>query len=124
MYSITKEFTFDSAHYLRNYAGKCANMHGHTYRVIVTIEGDRLDPLGMLVDFSTVKGLVTHPFDHLLLNEVEPFTEINPTAEHMASTIFYIIDNYCSTLDNDPICKSVLIWETPTSSAKYERKSE
>ena len=85
---ITKEFTFDMAHALHGYSGKCANIHGHTYHLTVTVIGKPVtresDPnLGMVIDFSILKKIVKEEviniFDHaLVLKETDPLVvEIN-----------------------------------------------
>ena len=90
MYEITVVEHFCAAHFLRGYGGKCESMHGHNYRVELTIGGSELDKVGMLYDFVLVrKELETflEGWDHKVLNEVETFGEINPTAENIAREI-------------------------------------
>jgi 6-pyruvoyltetrahydropterin/6-carboxytetrahydropterin synthase len=119
-YIISKEFTVDSCHYLRNYKGKCANLHGHTYKIVVEIEGDTLDELGMLYDFGNIKSLISNIFDHQCINDIKPFdAAINPTAENMTKFIFDLVDSVLEQTSNKPRCRSVIVWETPTSWAKY-----
>jgi len=84
MFEVSVEQTFAAGHALRNYKGKCENVHGHNFRVQVTIQGERLDETGMLVDFIDVKTLmraVIERLDHQFLNDVAPFDEKNPSAE-------------------------------------------
>lgn len=88
--TITQDFS--AAHQLRNYGGKCENMHGHNFGVEVAVEGDRLDDkIHYLVDFKEIKRLtraVLDRLDHKHLNEVECFTEINPSSENLAMFIY------------------------------------
>ncbi len=87
MFEVTVEAGFSSGHYLRNYKGKCENPHGHNYRVLVTLEGAELDEAGLLLDFKLLKHLlrpVVDALDHRMINEIEPFTELNPSAENLA----------------------------------------
>src|SRR5487761_1680151 len=87
MFEVSVEQTFAAGHALRNYKGKCENVHGHNFRVQVTIDGDRLDETGLLVDFIDVKNLmqaVIGRLDHQFLNEVAPFDVTNPSAENIA----------------------------------------
>ncbi len=77
MFEVTVEQTFAAGHALRNYKGKCENVHGHNFKVQVRIEGQRLDESGMLVDFIDVKTVmrkVIERLDHQFLNEVPPLT--------------------------------------------------
>ena len=84
MYELTVEREFSAAHYLREYDGDCARMHGHNYRVQITVCGEQLDEAGMLLDFGDLKRVVREqvvdPLDHRDLNEILP----TPTAECLA----------------------------------------
>lgn len=91
MYEVTVEQAFSSAHSLRGYPGKCANVHGHNYKVEITVAGESLDALGMLLEFEIIKKAVApwiDQFDHGFLNEIPPFDVVNPTAENLAK-FFY-----------------------------------
>jgi 6-pyruvoyltetrahydropterin/6-carboxytetrahydropterin synthase len=87
MIKLTREFKFDAAHFLTKYHGKCEHMHGHTYRLWVTIEGE-IQENGMLLDHGFLKKIVKEQiinrFDHRLLND----TFENPTAEIIAKYIW------------------------------------
>ncbi|WP_285908058.1 6-carboxytetrahydropterin synthase QueD [Pseudodesulfovibrio pelocollis] len=88
--TITRDFS--ASHQLRNYGGKCEHMHGHNFGVEVVVEGDRLDDnVHYLMDFKELKGLtsaVLDRLDHKHLNEVECFTELNPSSENLAMFIY------------------------------------
>ncbi len=87
MFEVTVEQAFSAAHSLRGYPGKCANVHGHNYKVEITVEGETLDALGMLLEFEVIKKAVApwiDKFDHAFLNEIPPFDTVNPTAENLA----------------------------------------
>ena len=88
--TITQDFS--ASHQLRNYGGKCENMHGHNFGVEVAVEGDKLDEkVQYLVDFKEIKRRtkdVLEKLDHKHINEVEPFTEINPSSENLAMFIY------------------------------------
>ena len=91
MFQVCIQEHFDAAHFLRNYQGDCANLHGHRWMITVCVEGSRLDELGILLDFSEIKQSlrrILKPFDHCLLNDLPSFAEINPTAENLAKMIF------------------------------------
>src|SRR5208282_5000062 len=91
MFEVTIEESFAAGHALRNYHGRCENVHGHNYRCHVTIVGDRLDEIGLLVDFVALKKIVhavLDRMDHQWLNDLPPFDAINPSAENMAKHIY------------------------------------
>ncbi len=91
MFEVTVQDTFSSGHYLRNYKGKCENPHGHNYRVRVTLHGAELDKAGLLLDFKDLKQVmkpVVDYLDHQMMNDIEPFTVLNPTAENLAKYFF------------------------------------
>lgn len=121
MFEVSVEQTFAAGHALRNYRGKCENVHGHNYRVLVTIEGPELDSIGLLVDFVHVKKLinaVVDRLDHQFINDLPPFDTINPSAENMAR---YFYDEISKGLGADVPLRigQVKIWETDTASATY-----
>ena len=111
---------FDSAHYLREYPGKCKNMHGHTWYIEVVIKGKHLDNAGILIDFSDLKEIVRdliRPFDHQLLNEIAPFDKVNPSSENLAKYFYYEMKK---TLSDMPISLvRVTVSESPTTAASY-----
>jgi 6-pyruvoyltetrahydropterin/6-carboxytetrahydropterin synthase len=121
MFEVSVEQTFAAGHALRNYKGKCENVHGHNYRVRITVQGDQLDSTGLLVDFLDVKSLIggiVDYLDHQFINDLPPFDELNPSAENIAK---YFYDRVSGGLKNEvPIRVSeVKVWETDTSSAVY-----
>jgi len=121
MFEVSVEQTFAAGHALRNYKGKCENVHVHNYRVRITVQGDQLDSTGLLVDFLDVKSLiggVVDYLDHQFINDLPPFDELNPSAENIAK---YFYDRVSGGLRNEvPVRVSeVKVWETDTSSAVY-----
>lgn len=116
---ITKMFTFDSAHRLEEYEGKCCHLHGHTYKLEVTVKGE-VDTSGMVFDFSVLKAVVNEQvlihLDHKYLNEVFDF---NPTSENITVWIFERIDE--SLQDYPCSLESLKLWETATSYAELRR---
>ena len=121
MFEVTIEETFAAGHALRNYHGKCENVHGHNYRCQVTIEGEQLDSIGLLVDFVELKRVVhsvLDRMDHQWLNEFPPFDAINPSAENMAKYIYQEVHAGLQTKEGVCIA-SVKLWETDTCSAVY-----
>jgi 6-pyruvoyltetrahydropterin/6-carboxytetrahydropterin synthase len=121
MFEVTIEETFAAGHALRNYRGKCENVHGHNYRCQVTFSGEQLDEIGLLVDFVELKKAVhsvLDRMDHQWLNEFPPFDKINPSAENMAKFIYDEV-NAALPLKNGARLSAVRLWETDTASAIY-----
>jgi 6-pyruvoyltetrahydropterin/6-carboxytetrahydropterin synthase len=122
MFEVAVEQSFASAHALRNYKGRCENVHGHNWKVRVVIEGEKLDGTGMLVDFLDVKSLlgeILDGIDHQFLNEIPPFDSINPSAENIAE---YFYQQMTGKLAETPVpvrIREVKIWETEIQSATY-----
>ncbi len=120
MYEVTIETHFSAAHRLRQYDGECERLHGHNWKVKISVTSEKLDELGMVMDFRELKektSVVMDGFDHWYLNEVPPFTELNPTTENIAK---YTFDELSKTINTDSIRVSkVIIWESPTCCASY-----
>lgn len=113
---LIKEFEFDAAHNLVNYHGKCEKLHGHTYKLVVKLEGEP-DEEGMIFDFVELKNLVNEKiikeFDHTYLNDIIP----QPTAENIA---IYTWDKLKTHIDRDNSkLYEVQVWETKTSGIVY-----
>jgi 6-pyruvoyltetrahydropterin/6-carboxytetrahydropterin synthase len=122
MFEVSVDQTFAAGHALRNYKGRCENVHGHNFRVQVTIEGERLDDTGMLVDFLDVKKSmqeVIERLDHQFLNDIPPFDVKNPSAENIAEHFY---ETMSRDLDKNPVAiriREVKVWETEIQSATY-----
>ena len=121
MFEVTIEETFSAGHALRNYRGKCENVHGHNYRCQVMVEGNELDDIGLLVDFVELKRVVhsvLDRLDHQWLNEYPPFDKLNPSAENIA---WYICEKMQEgiTQENPVEVAEVKVWETDVQSATY-----
>ncbi|MGE8205679.1 6-carboxytetrahydropterin synthase QueD [Heyndrickxia sp. NPDC080065] len=122
-FELNKDMNFSSAHFIPNdKAGKCSLTHGHTYFVNLTIVGDELDEMGMLVNFSDLKKLVHGKYDHHLLNDFPEFKKMAPSTEVVAQTIYGVVEAYLVTLANQPKCIQVMVRETPTSYVVYRPK--
>jgi 6-pyruvoyltetrahydropterin/6-carboxytetrahydropterin synthase len=123
MYQITVEDTFAAGHYLRNYHGKCENPHGHNYRIRVTLCGEELDRAGLLLDFKDLKDRirdVVDRLDHQMINDLEPFTELNPSAENLAKYFYEATQSRLRRETNGRVrVKDVTVWETETTTATY-----
>jgi 6-pyruvoyltetrahydropterin/6-carboxytetrahydropterin synthase len=121
-YTVVKEQDFSAAHFLREYHGKCEQLHGHNYRVRVHVGADELDSEGLVVDLVALKAAmreVIGPLDHTCLNELEPFAELNPSLEHLAR---YIAEEVAARIDDRRArvirCE---VWETDRNCAVYRR---
>lgn len=120
MYELMVEERFASAHQLRGYKGKCENMHGHNFKVQVFVSADSLNQIDLAIDFHDLQAMVRETIsslDHAFLNEVFPFTEINPSSENIAKWVY---DSIKKKVNKDNIAVSaVSVWESDTASATY-----
>jgi 6-pyruvoyltetrahydropterin/6-carboxytetrahydropterin synthase len=120
MFELTIITQFAAAHYLRNYKGKCEQLHGHNWKVEVFVRADQLNSAGLVRDFGDLKALtheVLDGLDHRYLNELAPFQEENPSSEHIARYLFHELSR---RLNNDQAQVSkVSVWESDTAFATY-----
>ena len=123
MYEVTVEDTFAAGHYLRDYRGKCENPHGHNYKVRVTLRGAELDKAGLLLDFKDLKEVIKQVIDrldHQMLNDIEPFKVLNPSAENIARYFYDQASARLKSVTSGRVgVKDVTIWETDTTTARY-----
>ena len=123
MFQVCIQAHFDAAHFLRDYRGDCANLHGHRWTVTVCVEGSQLDEAGMLLDFNEIKQSlrkIIKPFDHCLLNDLPSFRGINPTAENLALLIFQGLKGELGLAENR--LAWVQVNETPEAWAVYREE--
>ncbi|RKY31713.1 MAG: 6-carboxytetrahydropterin synthase QueD [Candidatus Omnitrophota bacterium] len=116
MFSVKVGSMFSSAHYLRGYKGKCEGLHGHNWKVEVVVESEELDRLGMVLDFKYLKKKLNRlldNLDHRCLNHLAYFKKVNPTSENISKYIYLKLKPKVKNL------KSVVVWESSTSSAIY-----
>jgi 6-pyruvoyltetrahydropterin/6-carboxytetrahydropterin synthase len=119
MYELTVEMSFSAAHCIPEHPGKCARLHGHSYRALITVAGERLNEQGMLVDFGDLKrvcGEVIEPLDHTYLNEHAAFANTVPTAEAIARHIY---DALAARVEGQARLARVTVYESATSFATY-----
>ena len=119
MYRIGVKQSFSSAHFIKDYKGKCENLHGHNYKVEAFVIGDSLDKAGMLIDFSELKKcikIIIEKLDHTLLNDLEYFNNNNPSSENIAK---FIYDEMRKILKEGITLEKVRIWETEEQYAEY-----
>ncbi len=122
MFEITVDETFAAGHALRGYKGKCENVHGHNYKVRVTLAGPELDHAGLLCDFVHVKKVirdVVQSLDHKFLNDFSPFDTVNPSAENIAKYFYEQATGRLEKQANGARIAEVTIWETDTTAATY-----
>ena len=125
MYELNVELSFSAAHCLVGHPGPCARLHGHNYRVVVVVGGERLNEQGMLIDFGDLKELcarVVDPLDHTMLNELAAFAGKNPTAEALAEHIYRQVEQRLSEAEPDRVqLMQVTVYESERSYATYRR---
>lgn len=120
MFTLTVEETFAAAHQLREYQGKCENLHGHNWKVELSVVGSEQDSAGMVMDFGELKKIlreITALLDHTNLNEVPPFDVINPSSENIAA--FFFAEAKKRLGRQNVKILSVTIWESATSRCTY-----
>jgi len=114
--SVTQEFA--AAHQLPDYQGQCSNIHGHTWKVRVSVGSDCLNASGMVMDFRDLKAAlltILDRYDHSFINEIPPFDHLSPTAENIAQVIYIEL----KTSYPDYNFKAVKVWESNSSCATY-----
>jgi len=119
-YTLRVLTEFAAAHTLRGYEGSCNRLHGHNWKVEVEVTAGELDDIGMAIDFREIKRItraVTDELDHRYLNELGPFTEVNPTAENIAAHCFREIGSRL----NCPAVQvsAVTVWENDRACVRY-----
>jgi 6-pyruvoyltetrahydropterin/6-carboxytetrahydropterin synthase len=120
MFEISAEYSFAAGHALRGYKGKCENVHGHNYKVVVTIAGEQLNSAGLLMDFVELRAAikaVAERLDHRFLNDLPPFDRVNPSAENLAKYFWEEIEPQVRA--QGLRVDAVTIWETDVTSATY-----
>ena len=118
MFELIVQGDMASAHFLRGYAGRCKDLHGHTWTVEVTLLSPKLDEIGMVADFAEVKKQLKDflmALDHVCLNDLPYFKEHNPTTENITK---YICQDFAAIVQPLKI-KQVRVWESDTSSVIY-----
>lgn len=122
MYELKIEDSFAAAHKLRNYEGPCEELHGHNWKIEVVIRADRLDDIGLVLDFKDLKS-ATHEvlgeLDHRYLNDLPAFSSINPSSENISR---YIFQEIASKIDKESLwVQKVTAWESEKACASYIR---
>jgi 6-pyruvoyltetrahydropterin/6-carboxytetrahydropterin synthase len=124
MFVVSVQAHYDSAHFLRNYKGKCERLHGHRYVVELALTAEELNQAGIAYDFVDVKkhlrALADH-LDHENLNDLPPFTELEPSAENQARYFYQEMRRRLPEGMREAVLY-VRVWETPTQWATYSER--
>lgn len=124
MFLLNVKASYDSAHFLRNYKGRCENLHGHHYVVEAGLAFDDVGEGGMAFDFTDAKRhlrAIANELDHQNINDLEPFTTLEPSAENQARWIFQQMQARLGTEMAEHMVY-VRVWETPNQWAQYSLK--
>ncbi|MDQ6963142.1 MAG: 6-carboxytetrahydropterin synthase QueD [Mariprofundaceae bacterium] len=121
-YELMIETDFAAAHFLRGYDGDCARLHGHNWMVQLFVSCEKLDDIGLAVDYKILKRelkAALKPWDHYHLNEVSPFDVINPSSENVARALF---ETMSQRLNDERVHVSkIIIGETCTARVCYSQ---
>lgn len=120
MYNLTIRTSFAAAHNLINYQGDCENLHGHNWKVEVSVTANDLDQAGLGIDFKVLKreaGAIINELDHKYLNENPAFLTISPSSEQISKYLYHRISE---RINNGNIkVASITVWESENASACY-----
>ncbi len=120
MYRLKICTSFSSAHNLVNYQGDCENLHGHNWKIEVSVTATELDKSGLGIDFKILKSetnSLLKSLDHKYLNELEPFRNLSPSSENIARFLYYELS---ARLNSSNVkVDSITVWESDAASASY-----
>ena len=125
MYELTVSSHFSGAHRLRHLHGKCEQLHGHNWKVEISVSASRLGKEGLVIDFQILKQTldkVLKPLDHAYLNDLPHFSAREPSSENIAKHIFDALKKELKT--HRVALKRVTAWESETASATYHGRGE
>ncbi|MEJ2200726.1 MAG: 6-carboxytetrahydropterin synthase QueD [Desulfuromonadaceae bacterium] len=121
MYYLTIHTHFAAAHNLINYQGDCENLHGHNWKVEVTVSARNLDKAGLGIDFKLLKretNAVLDLLDHKYLNDIEPFVTASPSSENIAR---FLYETLAQRLNSDNVrIFEIKVWESENACASYK----
>lgn len=120
MYRLKICTSFASAHNLINYQGECENLHGHNWKVEVSVTAKELDKAGLGIDFKVLKAetnSLLKTLDHKYLNELEPFRTTSPSSENIARYLYEQLSEKLN--DNIITVKCITVWESDVACASY-----
>ncbi len=122
MWEISQETVVAAAHQLRFAPGEGERLHGHNWRIKAVVRANALASSGWVMDFNelgTILRNLVEPYEHVFLNEIAPFDDLNPTAENIARVV---ADNLAAKIDDDRIkVARVEVWENHTCAATFFR---
>lgn len=122
MYHLMIQTHFAAAHNLLNYDGDCENLHGHNWKIEVTVQTEALDDAGLGIDFKILKkhtNAIMDQLDHKYLNDLEPFKEVSPSSEHISR---FIYDELTKSLQDYAVCvEKITVWESDNACASYTK---
>lgn len=124
MYEVLIRTNFSGAHSLRAYKGECVNLHGHNWKVEVSVTAIELNKSGMIIDFKVLEKALEEiigRFDHKNINEIKPFDQMNPTAENLARWVFDELLKQIPKKYNSTKVLRVSVWETDKYCASYSQ---
>ena len=124
MFRVTITKSFSAAHALE-IGGKCEDLHGHNFKVDVTVEGAALQPPGILIDFRVLKKWtleVLDELDHKYLNELPPFAEVCPSSEELARHIYWQVERRLT--GHAVRVHEVTVWESDNSRVSYSGEGQ
>lgn len=120
MFQVSVRQHFDAAHYLRGYKGKCENIHGHRFELVVRVNADKLDDKGLAFDFVELKDYlreITGKLDHTCINDLPAFSKNNASSENIA---LFVYEELATRLKKTPVrLASVEVWESPENCIAY-----
>ncbi len=119
MFELLIETDFSAAHNLREYKGQCERLHGHNWKVLVVLKSEKLDKLGMVIDFREAKRIIEeiiNRFDHAYLNDTEDFKTLNPTTENLSQILYKELKG---VLPAGVTVERVTTWESDHCGAVY-----
>jgi 6-pyruvoyltetrahydropterin/6-carboxytetrahydropterin synthase len=123
VFELTVEIPFSAAHRICGHPGPCAQLHGHNYKAVITVAGEGLDELGMLVDFGELRQVCARaigPLDHAYLNELPVFSSANPTAEALAHHIYQaLLTDLPARWGGRVVVSRVTVYESERSCATF-----
>mgnify|MGYP006294752629 CR=1 FL=1 len=122
MFELAVEHTISAGHQLRGYEGKCEHCHGHNWRIRLEVAAEAVDALGLVLDFGVLKRLledVLDPYDHVMLNELPDFRDVNPSSEHLARLVFRRCRERLAHGHPEARVIAVTVWESPRARVRY-----
>lgn len=117
MYSVRVIDRIDAAHRLVNYKGKCENLHGHTFKIVVEVESSKLNAENMVADFASIKGVIRR-LDHKYINE--ELKDDNPTSEFIGDYLMQEINKVLKKETPGARVKYIEVWESEDNMARIE----